>query len=417
MEGEEMGVATAAAMLIDSDERMRSLMRAKLVSAGIEVELERAHGIAAQQAIEQYRPSLVFVAVEPPVQRAMQVIEFTRGLVPSAVLVAYSASWSPTVERRLMQEGVTDFLHGKIDRKHLASIAARARRRTALPEPEAEAESPAAGRIVAVVGPKGGIGKTTTSTNIAAAVAREGSRTVLLLDLDTRFGDVAVMLDVRPEYTVSEVARDPDYLKPEVFRTVLLRHESGAYVLPSPRDYRSWLNCSPDQLRAMIRFAATMFDVVVLDTPGTFNDVVDAAAGLADRIVMVTSTDPASLKNTSLLLDLLGAREAEPGKVAIALIHGHPGRGGLSTQDVEQAIRRPVDFEVPFDRNVQKAAQLGVPVVMHRPKTPAAVALGGLAAQVAGLSTPEPVGSRFFRVFGPRRTGSPRDSQGKHIAV
>jgi pilus assembly protein CpaE len=129
------------------------------------------------------------------------------------------------------------------------------------------------GRVIAVVGQKGGIGKTTTSTNLAAAIAAEGGNTVLLIDLDTRFGDVAVMMDVKPDYTVSEIARDATYLDRDAFRSILLRHESGAFVLPAPRDYRSWLNCSTEQLQEMVRFAAGMFDVDP-DTLGTFNDVV-----------------------------------------------------------------------------------------------------------------------------------------------
>ena len=125
------------------------------------------------------------------------------------MIVAYSGSWSPTVERRLMQSGVNDFLHGKISREQMNNIAERARRKGAVVyAPASDARD--SGRVIAVVGQKGGIGKTTTSTNLAAAIAAEGSNTVLLIDLDTRFGDVAVMMDVKPclLYT-SPSPRDP----------------------------------------------------------------------------------------------------------------------------------------------------------------------------------------------------------------
>lgn len=403
-----MSAFAPSVMLIDSDEHVRDLMRAKIESAGMSVDVERAHGIAAQQAIQERRPQLLFVAMEQPIQRAMQVVDFARAQAPEAMIVAYSGAWSPIIERRLMQAGVNDFLHGKITRAQMKGVAERSRRmaqRAIEPLPDATED----GRIIAVIGQKGGIGKTTTSTNIAAAIAADASKSVLLIDLDTRFGDVAVMMDVKADYTISEVARDPAFLTREHFQSVLLKHDSGAFVLPAPRDYRSWLNCSTEALQDTIRFAATMFDVVVLDTPGTYNDVVGAATELADRIVVVTSTDLTSLKNTSLLIEHLNLKGREPEQVLVTLIHGHDVDGAPSRSDVEFAISHKVNHEVPFDRNVRKASQLGVPVVQQYPRTDASIAFGRLAGELAGFNyapvdAPDPVRGRFFSIFGSRKS-------------
>ena len=418
-EGEQMSSATPHAMLIDSDEHVREQVRMKLLAAGIGVGAERSYGIAAQQAIQELQPSLLFIAIEQPIQRAMQVVDFARSMVPNALIVAYSGAWSPIIERRLMQAGVNDFLHGKMTREQLNNIADRARQNNRTPA-TLEDDADEGGRIIAVIGQKGGIGKTTTSTNLAAAIARDESKSVLLIDLDTRFGDVAVMLDVAPDFTVSEVARDAGFLEREAFRSTLLKHESGAYVLPAPRDYRSWLNCSTEQLQQMISFAAGMFDVVILDTPGTFNDVVGAATEMATTVVVVTSTDLTSLKNTSLLVEHLELK-GRTDDVLVTLIHGHDVPGSPSKADVEFAISHNVAFEVPFDRNVRKASQVGVPVVLAFPRTAASVVFGQLAARIAGFQyaaaePADPLRSRFFRVFG-RRTTAHNEPVRKDMAV
>jgi pilus assembly protein CpaE len=397
-------------LVVDSDELRREVLREKLERVGLVIDRERPHGLAAQETIQEMEPDLLFVSVEQPVQRAFQTIDFARAVVPGATIVAYATGWSPMVERRLMQSGVNGFLHGKLDARELGEVVERARRRSNAIPGERPPEA-AGGRVIAVVGQKGGIGKTTTSTNLAAAIAAAGRQSVLLVDLDTRFGDVAIMLDIPVEHSVAEVAREIESYDRDSFKRVLLRHDSGAYVLPAARDYRSWLNCSPEQIQELVRFAAAMFDVVILDTPGTFNDVVGAAVGVAGSVVVVTSSDLSSLKNTSLLLEHFSLKGEDGPRPIVTLIHGH-GQAGLGRAEVEFAISHAVAHEIPFDRNVSRASQLGVPLVSWRPGSAAGAALLALAADVCGDPAAFAGGGdarlrkRFFGVFGARRSGA-----------
>lgn len=402
-----MNTAGLRTLIVDSDEISREVFRSKVQRAGLVVDLERPHGLAAQQTIQEMEPDLLFIAVEQPLQRALQTVDFARAIVPDATIVAYTTEWSPMVERRLMQSGVNDFLHGKISSSQLSAVVGRARRKAAASATPALPDAGA--QVIAVVGQKGGIGKTTTSTNLAAAIARDGRQSVLLIDLDTRFGDVAIMMDVASDYTVSEVAREVEGLDRETFRKLLLRHDSGACILPAPRDYRSWLNCTPEQIQDLVRFAAGMFDVVILDTPGTFNDVVAAAVEVASRVVVVTSSELPSLKNTALLLEHFSLKGLAEEQVIVTLIYGHD-QEGPDRADVEFAIGHAVDHEVPFDRNVRKATQVGMPVTMWKPHAPAATAFFRIAAHATGLpASHEALGvtavrRRFFGVFGSRKT-------------
>lgn len=402
-----MNTAGLRTLIVDSDEISREVFRSKVQRAGLVVDLERPHGLAAQQTIQEMEPDLLFIAVEQPLQRALQTVDFARAIVPDATIVAYTTEWSPMVERRLMQSGVNDFLHGKISSSQLSAVVGGARRKAAASATPALPDAGA--QVIAVVGQKGGIGKTTTSTNLAAAIARDGRQSVLLIDLDTRFGDVAIMMDVASDYTVSEVAREVEGLDRETFRKLLLRHDSGACILPAPRDYRSWLNCTPEQIQDLVRFAAGMFDVVILDTPGTFNDVVAAAVEVASRVVVVTSSELPSLKNTALLLEHFSLKGLAEEQVIVTLIYGHD-QEGPDRADVEFAIGHAVDHEVPFDRNVRKATQVGMPVTMWKPHAPAATAFFRIAAHATGLpASHEALGvtavrRRFFGVFGSRKT-------------
>lgn len=406
-----MGAAMRA-IVIDSDEMEREYLRGLIEASGLKVDAAVGHGLAAAELARETEPDVIFVSVEEPAIRALQAIEFLRATLPDSTIVGCSSSWNMSLERRLLQAGANDFLHGKVSKREMGVAVDRARARFALTqasEPEASPQG-AGGRIITVIGQKGGIGKTTTSTNVAAAIARSGDASVLLIDLDTRFGDVAVMMDVKPDVSVSEVARDPYYLERDTFRAALMRHESGVYVLPASRDHRSWINCSPEQVQKMVEFAATMFDYVVLDTPGTFNDVVSASIAIAHKVVVVTSSDLTSLKNSSLLIEHLQVRNVPENDVVVTLIHGH-SLAGPSRSEVEFVIGRNVSHEIPYDTNVQRASQAGVPTVTFRPNSPAAMGFVEVASHLSGLAL-SPVAQptireRFFAAFGSKSAREP----------
>ena len=91
------------------------------------------------------------------------------------------------------------------------------------------------GNVWTIVGAKGGVGKTTLATNLAAVIATRTPRTVLLIDLDTRFGDITVLLDLKPRFSVADLARAfRSEISTDLLHQALIPHESGAYVLAAP---------------------------------------------------------------------------------------------------------------------------------------------------------------------------------------
>jgi MinD-like ATPase involved in chromosome partitioning or flagellar assembly len=138
-------------------------------------------------------------------------------------------------------------------------------------------------------------------------------------------------------------------------------------------------------------------------------------------VIVVTSTDLSSLKNTSLLVEHLELKGRTGDDVLVTLIHGHDVLGSPSKSDVEFAISHSVAHEVPFDRNVRKASQLGVPVVQAYPRTPASLVFGQLAGEIAGFEyvveePADPLRMRFFRAFG-RKNTTHNEPARKDVAV
>ena len=243
------------------------------------------------------------------------------------------------------------------------------------------------GVVLTVAGMKGGIGKSTIATNIAAAIASDTDRSVLLIDMDTRFGDVAIMLDIEPRQTVADLAARGDDLEPESFRNALVRHECGVHILAAPKHPNDWSRITAQQMRALIQLGAQLFDYVILDTPGTFNEHVATAIGVADRVLMVSSLDMTSIKDTVCMIDLLEA-DRYPVSRLLVIINRVQREKTIDTRDVGKAVFQPIFCTIPYDGQVVRSTQLGRPVVTAKPRSRAAKQLRGLSRQIRALETP-----------------------------
>lgn len=403
------GIANPTTMIIDNTATERGFLRTELESLGFDVTYDGRHGIDASYAAEEYRPDVLFVAIEEPFARSMQIVDFMHNLHPGCAILAYGKGLSTLQTRRVMQAGAVDLVTAPLSRRAIVQ-ASEAVRRTL--EREAVLDEPdngGRGGVYAVVGQKGGIGKTTISTNLAVTLASRTESSVLIIDLDTRFGDVALTMNMPADFTAANAARSFRSMDRESFRSMLERHESGAYVLPAPSTPREWLDVTTDDVEGLVRYASELFDYVVLDTPGTLDEMVSVAIKAATRVVAVTSLDLTSIKNTNLLLAFLEGHGIDRQSVVLTVSHNLE-HNIVSAQDVSNLLEKVVDFEVPFSSDILKAAQLGSPIAYAKPTTAPAHVYGQLAALVAGVSVQMPEAqarSLWSRLFG-RQPAAPR---------
>ncbi len=378
-------------MVIDENAAFRQEVQAMLTPARLAVVADCGYGVEAATLAEETHPDLVICAIEDPVARAIQTIEGVRSILPDTPIIAYTGSTDISVVRQAMHVGVKDLLAQPLKSGELLAAIEQVMKGTELNAavPDARpAQRSAAGSVLTVFGAKGGIGKTTIATNVAAAIARNTDNSVLVIDLDTRFGDVAIMMDIEPRFTVAQLAATAHTLEREMFKNSLVRHESGVYVLPSPKHPNEWRSVQAEDIKELVRFAARMFDYVILDTPGAFNDIVGTALEAATQVLVVTSVDMASIKDTSFILDLLESESFPPERLMLTVNHAN-GANTIRANDIERVLRHKVFWEIPHDSEVTLATQVGKPVVMAKPKSRAATNLVGLAEKIAGK--PQPV--------------------------
>jgi pilus assembly protein CpaE len=235
----------------------------------------------------------------------------------------------------------------------------------------------ALGELICVIGPKGGIGKTLTSANLAASLADEGHR-VVVVDLDLQFGDVGLSLGLTPEKTIYDLANSGGSLDAEKIEAYLAPHESGVRVLLAPMRPDHAGAITVDFLRDVYAVLRSSNDYVIVDTPPGFTPEVIASIDSSTRICMVGMLDSLSLKNTKLGLETLDLMGYDRERIRMVLNRAD-SHVGISYDDVLAIVGRPPDVMVPSNRDIARSINEGKPIVLSERRSDAARAFRSLA--------------------------------------
>jgi pilus assembly protein CpaE len=263
--------------------------------------------------------------------------------------------------------------------KAMARVSAAAATR-----PSDAARSP----LVAVLGPKGGTGKTTIATNLAADLATRGRET-LLVDLDLQFGDVGVVLGVEPEHTIYDLATAGGTMDAERLRGFTGRSRDGVNVLLAPVRPDQADAVTTEHITAILDLARTTYDVVIVDTPPAFTPGVIAAVDQADLIVMLGSFDLPGLKNMKVGMETLQMMDVPSARILPVLNRANT-KVGLLVADVTKVLGRAPEVAVPSDRGVPQSVNASRPIICMQPKSSPARSFRAIGDRVAArILTPK----------------------------
>jgi pilus assembly protein CpaE len=318
-------------------------------------------------------------------------------LLHPEVCVVIVAKPSTRLWERALRAGVREIITpGSEDdaiREALTRAGSAAARRRATSTIIAQREEAPRGRIITVMSPKGGAGKTTVATNLATRLALSAPGRVAIMDLDLQFGDVASALALGPQATIADAARLGSQLDSTALKVFLEPHPSGLYALVGPHFPAEAEEVSAVTVGDMIDILAEEFDYVVIDTAAGLDEFALSAAERADDIVLVCVTDVPSVRGLRKALDaidLLGMTKARRHLV----LNRSDDKVGLSAADIEATIGVPVEASVPTSRSIQISINQGAPVVQSDPRSAAGKAMAALAGHFVNQAPAAPAAER-----------------------
>jgi pilus assembly protein CpaE len=312
----------------------------------------------AERQFYQAEAELVIVCISPEhPDHGLDVIRRLREAIAGHLLAVGQAN-DPKLILRAMQMGADLF----IDEAELVTElqAALARLRVK----QGHAAPP--GRLLGVLPTSGGSGASTLAVNIAAVLAAERGRCTLI-DLNSSHGDLAALLDLKPQHTLADVCRYETRLDQAMFEKVLARHACGIHLLAAPQDFEEVRILTQQGVAQALILSRKLFTDVVVDLEDCFHEEQVCTLQKATGIFVICRLDFTSLRNLRRVLDHLG-KIGIPRRLIRAVINQYGRPGELPLDEAEEALGEKLNCFVPYDpKTINAANNTGIPVVVKDP--------------------------------------------------
>ncbi|MGC9356365.1 MAG: response regulator [Anaerolineae bacterium] len=403
-------------MIVDDIAETREQLR-KLLSfdADIEVVVMVGSGEEAVEAAGQFRPDVVLMDINLPEMDGITATSKLLEVAPSTQVVMLSVQGETDYMRRAMMAGARDYLTKPPSADELLDAIHRMAKLR--PRPATDMLSPAAvgeggtgplagpsptrkGQIITIYSPKGGTGCTTLAVNTAIALQNTlgKEKKVALVDANLQFGDVAIFMKLQPTRTLADLAPRAHEMDMELLNTVTVPHPSGLKVLaapPAPEEAETMHEGGVDEaggnrrFRDILEFARQHYDYMVVDTAHAVDSIVLALLDLSNLLLVVTRPIIPDIRGARMFIELLQKMNVSMEKVGLVINSVDNKRMGIQPEAIERAMM-PAMARIPLEeRAALRAANYGVPFVIHDAKAPISQAVEELVRAIVARLTEE----------------------------
>jgi pilus assembly protein CpaE len=322
---------------------------AAVQSAGEDRRLGKAHlkiqmgGMAA--AIEAYRaaptPNVIVLEADVRTDIVAGLDQLATVCDPGTRVVVIGRVNDVTLYRELVRRGVSDYVIAPVNTLDVVRSICNL-----FSAPEAKS----VGRIIGVVGAKGGVGASTIAHNIAWAIARDLAMDSVVADLDLAFGTAGLDYNQDPPQGIADAVFSPDRVDTAFVDRLLSKCTDHLSLLAAPATLDKVYDFGADAFDAIFDTLRTTMPCIVLDIPHQWSGWTKRALVGADDILIVAAPDLANLRNTKNIFDLLKASRPNDRPPLYCLNQvGVPKRPEISSSEFAKAIESQPIASIPFD--------------------------------------------------------------------
>jgi pilus assembly protein CpaE len=301
---------------------------------------------------------------------------------PQLPIVLVADGLTTDVLRASIRVGFKDVLDAPLDQQKIESALRHIEKAESVSRGELPAKAKI-GKVVTIMSPKGGAGKTMTTVNVGLGLAMMSGapERVVIMDADLQFGDVCISLQVEPQHTIVDAARDIEKLDEAMLDSLLATHTSGMRVLSAPLEPSLADEVSTQVVVRTLGMLKRMFDYVIIDTAPFLDEPVLSILERSDTVLLVVDMDLPAVKNAKLALDTLKLIKFPFEKMKLVLNRVN-SKARLDINELERSLGLEVQAAISSDKLVPRAVNEGDPVVSLYPRSRVAKDLRGVAALV-----------------------------------
>jgi pilus assembly protein CpaE len=386
--------------IIDTRDQLEKLL---FFEKDIEVVAKASNGREAIALARQHRPQVILMDINMPDMDGIAATEAILTQDPTIQVIIMSVQGETDYIRRAMLAGAREFLIKPISAddlyrsiRHVARLAAT---RPVVPVmgmsgQTASGPSGVDGEIFAVFSPKGGVGVSSIAANLAVAIRQQTNKKVALVDGNVLFGDLSVLLNLRPDKTILDLASRIEGLDRDLLNDVMATHPTQIRVLLAPPDPQRGELVTADQIRTILEALRQEFHYVIVDTPASFQDRSLAALDLAQRVITLMTLEMHCIRNVKLFLevaDLLGY----PADKVMLVLNKATNRTGIRAEDVEKHLQRKLALQIgDAAQEMTLAINQGTPLILAKPNHHVSKDIMNLARELVAKSNKEAATSK-----------------------
>jgi pilus assembly protein CpaE len=376
---------TASALQRAGADRRLSKAHLQVQLDGIDAAVEHYHG--------QITPNLLVVETKLHGAEALAELDRLAEVCdPSTKVVVVGRTNDVELYRELMRRGASEYLVAPLEPLQLIEvISGLYRDPTAAP----------IGRVVAVVGARGGVGSSTLSHNIGWCIAEELHINTTIVDLDLPFGTVGLDFNDEASQGISDALSAPERLDDVLLDRLLLKRGEHLSLFTAPAALERDHAAPPESYEAVIDAVRQIIPCVILDLPHGWQPWIKASLLAADDVVIVATPDLTSLRNAKNIIDLV--KSARPNDAPPRLVInqvGMPKRPEIATKDFAETMGIDPAAIIAFEPALfGQAANNGQMVIELSPKAPVSEALRQLCRAITGRTMQGAVSKNSVSIF------------------
>ena len=229
--------------------------------------------------------------------------------------------------------------------------------------------------VVGVLSGKGGVGKTTVTSNIAASITNIFKRKSIILDANATSSHIRLHFGMYNdvEKTLRDVMKNEDMLK----KAILSNSVTGVDIVPSPENLK---NLDLEKLKSLAsELASSDYDVVVIDSSPGFGQDVEDVIRASNKVVVVTNPHIPDVSDALKIVEMARKQKRD---VVVVVNRLRNKKFELDSEQIKKMLDVKHLVEIPEDDKVPESVSRGVPVVVYSKGSKASIALKKLAASL-----------------------------------